>query len=550
MRRIETIPLTLTLALTTMAQLVAQDTLFTWYGDSALDSFGNIAAAGDIDGDGREDVIIGSRFDDSATHSGGSAFVYAGVNGKLLFSFYGPVSYSSFGLSNNAAGDIDTDGFPDLVVGAPYEDDFAKADVGAVYVYSGHDGTLLWHRAGDRPGAKYGYSVDGMGDVDGDGYGDVLTTAPSDDLGGFDSGSAFVLSGTNGAILYTVVGDSAHDRFGSFGRRVGDLDQDGVIDFGVGAPLDDDAGDACGSVRLFSGRTASPLHTLFGSAAGAHLGYAIDDAGDQDGDGIADVILGDFHHGAAGAALLISGQSGNLLRTWPGLAAGDLFGTSVCSLGDLDGDGRAELAIGAPAANLAGTGAGRAFIMRGGSGTLHFTIDASGPGDGMGWVGGGGDLDGDGRPDLLLGSTQDDVNGEKSGSARAIRGCGSCPVEMVGHGCAGGGPAPTLTLSGDLVAGGEVILAVQGLPDSLPAWLALGTPAAPTALASGCSLYVDPAGAWLVPLGVLPSGMFATTIALPTLSAGNIGLQALCVDPMQSAVVAASQAVIAHIQIQ
>ena len=141
--------------------------------------------------------------------------------------------------------------------GAHFDDDNG-ADSGSARVFSGLDGSILYTFYGDSAGDAFGGSVAGAGDVNQDGYPDLIAGAQWDDDNGISSGSARVFSGADGAVLYTFYGDSAHDCFGVSVAGAGDVNKDGYADLIVGAHLDDDNGSNSGSARVISGLGCCP----------------------------------------------------------------------------------------------------------------------------------------------------------------------------------------------------------------------------------------------------------------------------------------------------
>jgi hypothetical protein len=140
----------------------------------------------------------------------------------------------------------------------------------------------------------------GLGDVNGDGRADLIVGAYGDDNNGNTSGSARVLSGATGLPLYTFNGDSADDRFGFSVRGAGDVDGDGRADLIVGAYQDDNNGNNSGSARVLSGGTGLPLYTFNGDGLGNAFGISVSGIGDINGDGLADFIVGSQFGGANG----------------------------------------------------------------------------------------------------------------------------------------------------------------------------------------------------------------------------------------------------------
>ena len=154
------------------------------------------------------------------------AFVASPVALSQIYTFDGDSAGDELGRSVSGAGDVNGDGFDDLIVG------FRGARV-----FSGADGSIIYTFHGDSAGDQFGYSVSGAGDVNGDGFDDLIVGAQGDDNNGTTSGSARVLSGVDGSILYTFNGDSASDWFGNSVSGAGDVDGDGYADLIVGAFL-------------------------------------------------------------------------------------------------------------------------------------------------------------------------------------------------------------------------------------------------------------------------------------------------------------------------
>ncbi len=323
--------------------------LWQWTGEAAGDAFGEgVDGAGDVDKDGCPDVLVGAPNAIWNGERGGRSYVYSGRTGALLFSFGGEDSIDYFGQEVAGIGDANADTYPDHAVGAPHAD-ANRTFGGTVYVYSGADGSLLFRKDATANSALLGDALAGVGDLDSDGCSDLLVGAP-----GFAShhGIASVFSGRTGDQLLQLT----HSAGGSFGSSVdsaGDLDHDGIPDLLVGAPLAKSGVDRSGMAHIFSGRDASLLHTFAGDeVASAFFGSQVAHLADVDADGFPDWIISDpnaLHGniGVAGRVFVYSGRQRELLYEFFGLREGDQFGSSVGGMGDVDQDGFPDLAFGA-----------------------------------------------------------------------------------------------------------------------------------------------------------------------------------------------------------
>jgi hypothetical protein len=380
----------------------------------------SVAGAGDVDGDGFDDIIAGATDGIGNGDEPGAAIVYSGRDGSVLHRFVGESDGDAFGTSVAGAGDVDRDGFDDVIVGARYDDHTAIFS-GAVKVYSGATGAELHAFYGDGEGDRLGYSVAGAGDVNGDGFADIVAGAVFDNNNGFWSGSAYVFSGRNGALLRRFDGDSSFDLLGSSVGSAGDVDGDGFDDIIAGAPDSEAGGAGAGLARVYSVRTGAALHTFLGDSASDALGSAVAGVGDVDRDGFDDVAVSapfdDAAGNDAGTVWVFSGFDGSVLRALRGEAANQL-GSSVAGPGDVDGDGFPDIWAGAPHAG----GTGNARLYSGRDGSLIYSVDGA-PGSAFGIsVGAAGDVDGDGFPDLIAGANHDDAGGLDSGRAFVLSG--------------------------------------------------------------------------------------------------------------------------------
>ncbi len=429
----------------------------------------SVAGAGDVNGDGYADVIVGARFFDDGQGDEGAAFVFrggaAGVqDGSPATAFAAVQSDQATGFLGEAvagAGDVNGDGFADVIVGAP-SFDAGEVGEGAAFVYLGSaagldDGdptTAATVVQGDQAGAALGATVALAGDVNGDGFSDIAVGAPSFDAGEPDEGSVFVFHGGPGGIpsggaasaLSRVEADQADARLGTSVAGAGDVDGDGFPDVLVGAPRFD-AGEADEGVALLFGGGPGGIGNggpglaaarIEADQADARLGTSVAGAGDVDGDGFADVLVGaplyDGGESDEGTALVFFGSAGGVASGGPGLAAARIeadqadahLGTSVAAAGDVNGDAFADVLVGAPDYDVGAGDEGLVLLFHGGPGgpvsggpgAASARLDGDQPGSSFGASAtGAGDVNADGRPDVLVGAPAYDLGEADEGAA-------------------------------------------------------------------------------------------------------------------------------------
>lgn len=239
----------------------------------------------DLDGDGRAEIAAGCPGDDSHGRNRGFLEVRLGSTGAVLHVLRGDADDDQFGWFCRAIGDVDGDGANDLLIGAPGHKVDGKP--GYVRLHSGRSGALLHRIEGEAAGDRLGWCVAKLGDLDGDGVPDLLCGAPFHDAGSNDCGAVYVFSGKTGARLQKLIGAQAEARFGWAVHGADDLDGDGKPDFVVGSPLEDgptngpEAADADrGAARGFSGASGEPLFTLRGRHPKAEFGFSVCELGE------------------------------------------------------------------------------------------------------------------------------------------------------------------------------------------------------------------------------------------------------------------------------
>ncbi len=402
---------------------------FAITGQAAYDMSGiSVSSAGDVNGDGLADLIVGAPGNSAGgIHSGRSYVLFGKPGGSLVdlnsiaagtggFAITGQVADDMSGFSVSSAGDVNGDGLADLIVGA-YGNDAGGIYSGRSYVVFGKTGgaavdldniaagTGGFAITGQAAGDNSGRSVSATGDVNGDGLADLIVGAYNKDVGGTDAGWSYVVfgkasgspvnlnsiaAGTGG---FAIMGQAAYNDSGLSVSSAGDVNGDGLADLIVGAPANDAGGTDSGRSYVVFGKTGGAAvdlnniatgtggFAITGQAASDNSGWSVSTAGDVNGDGLADLIVGAYFNDAgdeyAGRCYVVFGKTDGAEVDLNPIAAGiggfaitgqaayDRSGASVSSAGDVNGDGLTDLIVGAYGNDAGGTDSGRSYVIFG-----------------------------------------------------------------------------------------------------------------------------------------------------------------------------------------
>jgi len=362
----------------------------------------------DFNGDGYSDVIVGAPYYSSNT---GRAYIYMGsssMDNIVDIVMTGEAGADIFGLSIASAGDVNGDGYCDAIVGASYNDAGGE-NTGRAYIYFGGismDNIPDVIITGSVVGDCLGLSVDSAGDVNADGFSDVIATTYYADS---NAGRAYIYYG--GSSMDDVAdiifyGENANDNFGLAVAHAGDVNCDGYSDVIIGAGPYNNVGRA---YIYFGGLSMNSVPDIImtGSIANGSFGINVSSAGDVNADGFSDVVVGAI---SADYAYIFYGGSSmnNSVDLMLASGSGDYYGYSVASIGDVNNDGYSDILIGAPYNDASGLNAGKAYIYYGDT-AMNSSADITMVGDVAGGqlgysVAYAGDVNGDGYDDIIIGA--------------------------------------------------------------------------------------------------------------------------------------------------
>ncbi len=437
-------PITIDPILTTASDL-------TLRGNQIYAMFGfSTANAGDVNGDGFDDLVVGAFGYDNGSESEGVAFVFNGSESGLSTTPSTILESNQWGAylgySVSGAGDVNGDGFADIIVGVPQHSNGQDKEGGAYLYLGSRDGIVTTPHVkveSDQARAGFGESVAGAGDINGDGYADVIVGSPDfDNEDNVDAGAVFIYFGSpNGLDLNSSIQFENNLLMTYYGGQVagaGDINADGFDDVVVSSPTFTHGENREGRVFVYfgsdNGIDFSAATTLESNQDDAYFGMSVAGAGDVNGDGYADIIVGSTgsgfeptHEGAA--FIFLGGEQGlNTTAAWQ-VGSGQTnsqFGFSVKGLGDVNGDGFADVAVGSFYFDNTEVDDGAVYIYAGnanGASTVALaTLKGNKASSEFGRSVSGGDFNGDGYADLVVGNPADNQNFIQEGSVQIYGG--------------------------------------------------------------------------------------------------------------------------------
>ncbi|PCJ65274.1 MAG: hypothetical protein COA58_10475 [Bacteroidetes bacterium] len=407
----------------------------------------SVSTAGDVNGDGYSDVIVGADYYDNGQTNEGAVFVYhgssTGLSTTASIQIESNQASARMGYSVSSAGDVNGDGYSDVIVGAPKYNN-GKTNEGSAFVYYGSTtgvrNTSNGRLERNQANAEMGYSVSSAGDVNGDGYSDVIVGAPNFDSGLAYEGAAFVYHGSSTGLSTTVNsqidGNQWSALLGWSVSSAGDANGDGYGDVIIGAKAYDYGQSNEGIAFVYYGSASGVITTtmswLEGNQANLYMGESVSSAGDVNGDGYSDVIVGATgYKGTEGAAFVYYGSATgvniNTADTLESNQSNAYFGHSVSSAGDINGDGYSDVIVGALYYDNVQTNEGAAFVFYGSATGIDMTaadtFNSNQAGARMGVsVSSAGDVNGDGYSDVIVGASYFDNGQSNEGAAFVYHG--------------------------------------------------------------------------------------------------------------------------------
>lgn len=381
-----------------------------WEGDQTAGQLGVcVAGAGDVNNDGYDDIIVGAGYYDMIQLDEGRVCVFYGSAGgppdTPSWEIGGDIIRAILGQAVSGAGDVNGDGYDDVIIGS-FNYRSPEVKEGRAYIYhggpSGLSSTPSWIAEGNQEYGYFAMSVAGVGDVNNDGYDDVIIGATAYDVGPYeDAGRTYVYLGDSTGVAeepaWIFEGDQTNENLGRGVAGAGDINNDGYDDVIVGAPGYDGNDPNEGIALVFHGTPAGvssePAWTIEGNNAEAQFGYSVAGIGDVNNDGYDDAAVGGpgYSNGFAGegrAFVYLGSAAGlGLQHAWSGEGncMNAAYGLSVAGAGDIDDDGYDDLAAGAPEYTDDQINEGRIFAYLMGPDTTPPAVEVKAPNGGETW---------------------------------------------------------------------------------------------------------------------------------------------------------------------
>lgn len=363
-------------------------------GEMDGDQFGSrVAGVGDVNSDGYDDIVAAALYADTSNHNAGAVYIIygsanlAGGSVKDLPTYTGTEDNAKLGFSVAAGGDINADGYTDVLIGAPYRNDRS----GGVYILYGQSDILTGGSASQLPllsgQSDYdyaGYAV-ASGDINADGFSDIVASAPKRNTTERDAGVIYIVYGQTAqhvslslSTAAVITGLTRSDRIGQ-SLAIGDINADSYGDIIIGAEYNDTAAENGGAVYIYYGSASlssslslSAATQLYNSANAEVAGQSVAWLGDVTNDGYGDFIVGapSTSHDETGRVFLVTGQSVVLATQvldnftyFTGETVADSFGNSVATAGDVNADGYGDAVFGAKGYGQVAEGGGAAYVV-------------------------------------------------------------------------------------------------------------------------------------------------------------------------------------------
>ena len=416
----------------------------------------SVSSAGDVNGDGYSDIIVGAPRYDNGEYDEGAAFLFPGrstgvsLAGVILQSNQ---AFAQSGTSVASAGDINNDGYGDVLIGAPRFDK-GETDEGVVFVHLGSAAGIgtspAYTLEANQAGALFGVSVAIAGDVNKDGFSDILAGGHQYSNGQVNEGAAFLYYGSASGLGPATVLEcnQANAMMGYSVASAGDINGDGYSDVVSGARLYGNGQLYEGAIFIYLGGAAGLQLTpqkIESGQVDARMGHSVATAGDVNGDGFSDVVVGSYLYdsGSAneGVAFIYHGSASGLnavpATTLQSNQAEAWFGWSVASAGDVNGDGYADVIVGGIHYDNGQNNEGAAFVFHGSvSGVNSISVAMIEGNQVEGWLGSAvastGDVNGDGYSDIIVGGYAFEIGQTDEGIALIYHGSASIVESFAG----------------------------------------------------------------------------------------------------------------------